>query len=59
MMAWPSILDRMKYKCPDPNCQPTDIAPVDVTASGDEVPMAVCGGSCGRTYPKGAFKRVR
>jgi hypothetical protein len=48
----------VRYKCPAPECPPTDFKPEEVTSMGDEVPQAVCGGDCGRTYPKDAFKKV-
>lgn len=47
------------WKCPDPSCSPTDFQPVDVTTmgpGGDRVYL--CGGSCGKSYPLNAFKRV-
>lgn len=47
-----------QWKCPDPNCPPTDFPPVDVTAPGDEVRTVVCGGVCGKEYPKGSVKPV-
>ncbi len=40
------------------DCPPTDFPPAEVTSSDDEVPQAVCGGECGRPYPKAAFKKV-
>jgi hypothetical protein len=46
------------WSCPDPDCPPTDFEPADVTTLGDDVPMAVCGGECGKTYPRSAFRSV-
>jgi hypothetical protein len=44
--------------CPSPECPPTEFEPVDVTTSEDDVATAVCGGECGKTYPRSAFQRV-
>jgi hypothetical protein len=56
--GWP-YTHAMKWKCPSPDCPPTDIAPVEVTAGEDEVRQSVCGGSCGRTYPTAGFRKIR
>src|SRR5271166_510624 len=48
----------MRWKCPNPKCPPTDVAPVDVTSQYNEVPTSQCGGECGAAYPTSAFKRV-
>jgi hypothetical protein len=48
----------VQYKCPDPDCEATDFAPVPVTSFGDQVPMVVCG-RCGKEYPKATVKPVR
>ncbi len=48
----------MRWKCPNPKCPPTDVAPVDVTSQYNEVPTSQCGGECGLAYPTSAFKRV-
>jgi len=47
------------WSCPDPECPPTDIEPADATTFGDDVAKAVCGGKCGKTYPRSSFQRVR
>jgi hypothetical protein len=54
----PYACSSMRWKCPKPDCPPTDFPPVEVTSSGDDVRMSVCGGECGQTYPATAFKRV-
>jgi hypothetical protein len=48
----------MRWKCPNPECPPTDVAPVDVTSQYNEVPTSQCGGECGAAYPTSAFERV-
>lgn len=49
----------MPWKCPCPECPPTDIEPQKVTDFEDEVPKSVCGGDCGQAHPTEAFVRVR
>jgi hypothetical protein len=44
--------------CPDSECPPTDVKPIDVTSLGDVVRMSVCGGACGMEHPTDSFKRV-
>jgi hypothetical protein len=46
------------WSCPSPECPPTEFEPVDVTTPEDDVATAVCGGECGKTYPRSAFQRV-
>jgi hypothetical protein len=61
LTRWPGpggTLVAMRWKCPNPMCPPTDVAPVDVTSPYNEVPTSQCGGECGLAYPTSAFKRV-
>lgn len=48
----------LPWSYPDPDCPPTDVRPVDVTTTDDEVGTCVCG-ECSGTYPSRAFTRVR
>ena len=49
----------MRWKCPMPDCPPTDIAPVDCTSYDDPVLQSICGGQCGQVYPAAGFKHVQ
>ena len=45
-----------QWTCVCVDCPPTDIAPARVTAMGDEVAMAVCGGECGKEHHWATFR---
>jgi len=45
-------------KCPDPRCQPTDLAPFPVEAFGPDAHFATCGGRCATLYPKWEFRKM-
>jgi hypothetical protein len=46
------------WKCPDPQCPPTEKAPVPVTSLADDEPAVICRSECAKEYPKGAIRSV-
>jgi hypothetical protein len=47
-----------KWKCPCPDCPPSDFEPMDVTSPGDHTDVAVCQ-PCGKEHPAVFIVQVR
>jgi hypothetical protein len=50
---------KLKWKCPNDTCPPTERAPLEVKSLDDhEVRLVICRSECAKEFPKGEIRTV-